>query len=118
MDDAELEELFAGLGPVKIRRLFGGKGIYFDGLIFAIVLRGELMLKADASTAPRFEAAGSAQWVYQGRRKKPVRMPYWSAPAEALDDPDAMTAWARLAYQAAASADAAAALGLADSEAF
>ncbi|ESZ26938.1 hypothetical protein X733_28570 [Mesorhizobium sp. L2C067A000] len=56
MDNERIEELFEGLGPVSIRKLFGGKGIYFDGFIVAIVLRGELLLKADEQSAPRFRS--------------------------------------------------------------
>ena len=83
MDNERIAELFAGLGPVSIRRLFGGKGIYFDGVIVAIVLRGELMLKADEQSAPDFEAAGCKQWTYTGSRHgKLVAMPYWSIPDE------------------------------------
>lgn len=52
MDNERIAELFEGLGPVSIRKLFGGKGIYFDGVIVAIVLRGELLLKADEQSAP------------------------------------------------------------------
>ncbi len=104
MDNIEIEEIFAGLGPVTIKRLFGGKGIYFDGLIVGIVMRGELLLKADADTAQAFEAAGAAQWTYDGRKGKNVHMPYWSVPAEAFDDPDAMAVWVRLAYRAARAA--------------
>ena len=44
MEDERIRELFEGLGPVSIRRLFGGKGIYHDGVIVALILRGELML--------------------------------------------------------------------------
>ena len=101
MDNERIAELFAGLGPVSIRRMFGGKGIYCDGVIFAIFLFDELMLKADAETAPDFEAAGCRQWVYANRKTgKPVPMPYWSVPDEALDDPDEMTPWARKALEA------------------
>lgn len=101
MDNERIAELFAGLGPVSIRRLFGGKGIYCDGVIFAIVLRGELMLKADADAAPDFAAAGCRQWIYTNRKTgNPVPMPYWTVPDGALDDPDEMTPWARKAYKA------------------
>ncbi len=101
MDDDAIRDLFAGLGPVSIRRMFGGKGIYFDGVIIAIVLRGELMLKADAVSAPAFAEAGCTQWTYVGSRHgKNVAMPYWSAPDGALDDADEMTPWARKAYEA------------------
>jgi DNA transformation protein len=102
MDRERIEELFAGLGPVSIRRMFGGKGIYIDGVIFAVELDGELMLKADAQAAPDFVAAGCRQWTYPNRKSgKPVPMPYWSVPDEALDDPDEMTPWARKALEAA-----------------
>ncbi|MFD1983103.1 TfoX/Sxy family protein [Mesorhizobium newzealandense] len=101
MDNERIAELFEGLGTVSIRKLFGGKGIYFDGVIVAIVLRGELMLKADAESAPDFEAAGCRQWTYTGSRHgKLVSMPYWTIPDSAFDDPDEMTAWARRAYEA------------------
>ena len=102
MENDALHDLFAGLGPVTIRRMFGGKGIYHNGLIIAVELRGELMLKADGESAPEFRTAGCTQWTYVGSRHgKTVAMPYWSVPDGAMDDPDEMTPWARLAYEAA-----------------
>ena len=101
MERDEIEEMFAGLGPVAIRRMFGGKGVYHRGLIIAVELRSEMLLKADGLSAPAFEAAGARRWTYPGRTGKPVAMPYWSIPDEALDDPDTMARWARLAYEAA-----------------
>ncbi|RWO66317.1 MAG: TfoX family protein [Mesorhizobium sp.] len=101
MDNERIAELFEGLGLVSIRKLFGGKGIYFDGVIVAIVLRGELLLKADEQSVPEFEAAGCTQWTYTGSRHgKLVAMPYWSVPDSAFDDPDEMMIWARRAYEA------------------
>lgn len=101
MTEADIADLFAGLGPVSVRRMFGGKGIYFDGVIIAIELRGELLLKADAESAPDFEAEGCVQWTYVGKRHgKTVAMPYWSVPESAVDDPDEMAIWARKAYEA------------------
>jgi DNA transformation protein len=101
MDDERIAELFDGLGPVSIRRMFGGKGIYHQGVIIAVVLRGELLLKADAESGPDFAAAGAQQWTYTGSRHgKAVAMPYWTVPDGALDDPDEMTVWARKAYEA------------------
>ncbi|WAJ31027.1 TfoX/Sxy family protein [Antarcticirhabdus aurantiaca] len=100
MDDATLEELFASLDAVSIRRMFGGKGIYSDGRIIAVVLDGELFLKTDAETAARFEDAGSRRWTYAREGRSPVAMPYHALPDEALDDPDVMAEWARLAVEA------------------
>lgn len=101
MDDMAIADMFAGLGPVEIRRMFGGKGIYHRGVIVAIDIGDELVLKADAQTAPLFAAEGSVQWTYTGSRHgKVVAMPYWSVPDSAIDDSDEMARWARLAYEA------------------
>lgn len=100
MDDAEIEERFESIGRVTIRRMFGGKGIYSEGFIVALVVRGELLLKADAETAPAFEAGGSKRWTYARAGKSAVPMPYFTLPDEALDDPDVMAKWARLARTA------------------
>lgn len=101
MDNAAIEEMFEGLGPVSIRRMFGGKGIYHQGLIIAIDLRDEVLLKADETSAPAFEAAGAVQWSYEGKKGKPVLMPYWSIPDVALDDPDELRHWVTMAFEAA-----------------
>ncbi|NRP19081.1 DNA transformation protein TfoX1 [Ensifer adhaerens] len=100
MDNAAIEEMFETLGPVTIKRMFGGKGVYFEGVIFALEVDGEILLKGDDRTGPTFEEAGSRRWAYDGKGK-PVKMPYWSIPEEAYDDPDEMARWVRLAYEAA-----------------
>ena len=101
MDRDAIEEMFQGLGPVTIKRLFGGKGIYHQGRILALEVDGEILLKADEASAPDFTTAGSRQWTFEGRSGKPVKMPYWSVPDEAFDDPDVMALWVRRAYEAA-----------------
>lgn len=101
MDDERIRELFEGLGPVSIRRMFSGKGIYHNGIIFALILRDELMLKGDGEVAAEYEAAGGRRWTYANKRHgKQVAMPYWTVSESALDDPDEMTVWARKAYEA------------------
>jgi DNA transformation protein and related proteins len=107
MDTAEIEEMFEGLGPVSIRRMFGGKGVYRQGLIIAVEFEGEMLLKADGESAPVFEAAGARPWTYDGQPGRPVRMPYWSIPDEAYDDPEAMARWVRLAFEASCRVEAA-----------
>lgn len=101
MDNAGIEEMFQSLGPVTVKRMFGGKGIYHLGRILALEVRDEILLKADETSAVEFAAAGASQWFYEGRKGTPVKMPYWSIPDEAYDDPDIMAKWVRLAYEAA-----------------
>ena len=51
-----LTELFAGFGPVAVRRMFSGAGVFADGLMIALVVDGVIYLKADDSFIPLFEA--------------------------------------------------------------
>jgi DNA transformation protein and related proteins len=94
-------ELLSGLGPVRVKRMFGGHGIYVDDLFVAIVVGETLYLKADAQTIPQFEAAGCAPFTYTAKGNKRVAMSYRAVPAEAMDSPALMRPWAMLAMQAA-----------------
>lgn len=99
-------ELLAPLGPVRARRMFGGWGLYADGLFVALIAAERLYLKADAGTREQFAAAGCEPFVYSSDGKS-VSLGYWTVPAEALDSPALMQPWARLALQAALAAQAA-----------
>lgn len=100
MDNDAIRDMFAGLGPVTIKRMFGGKGIYHDGLIVALEVGDEILLKADALSAADFAEAGSVRWAYDGKGRS-VQMPYWSIPDSAIDDPDELALWTRKAFEAA-----------------
>ncbi len=102
MDEDALRDLFASLEALSFRSMFGGKAIYSNGLIFACMLDGNLMLKGDAQCAADYEAAGCERWTYNhAKTGKLIAMPYWTAPDDAQDDADAMRPWARIAYEAA-----------------
>ncbi len=100
MDAEGIRELFHDILPVRVRRMFGGHGIYDGETMFALESGGEIYLKADAQSSPRFEAAGSAAFTYvkQGR---PFALSYWRLPDEAFDDPDALRDWTQAAIEAA-----------------
>ena len=101
MDRDFLIDLFAGFGPVAIRRMFSGFGISADGTNFALALRGGLYLRADEQTIPQFEAEGSKPFSYQTRAKTVIVNSYWQLPERLYDDPEEMTGWARAALSAA-----------------
>ena len=101
MDRDFLIDLFAGFGPVAIRRMFSGFGISADGTNFALALRGGLYLRADEQTIPQFEAEGSKPFAYQTRAKTVTVNSYWQLPERLYDDPEEMTGWARAALSAA-----------------
>jgi len=127
-------ELLAPLGAVRARRMFGGHGLYVDDLFIALIAFDRLYVKTDAATRERFAAAGCEPFVYtqpprpslrdarppegaQGNlgrpgvaldgKSKAVTMGYWTVPAEAMESPQLMQPWARLAIEAALRARAA-----------
>jgi DNA transformation protein len=100
-------ELLAPLGAVRVRRMFGGWGLYVDDLFVAIIAFDRLYLKAAADSREAFAAAGCEPFVYDAKGQQ-VSLGYWTAPAEALESPELMLPWARRALQAALSARAAA----------
>ncbi|MBE7183751.1 MAG: TfoX/Sxy family protein [Methylobacterium mesophilicum] len=101
MDDEAIHDIFETMQPISIRRMFGGKGIYRDGLIFGVVLRDALMLKGDDAIGPEWEAEGAVRWSYQNKTGKTVSMPYWTVPVDALEDREVFAIWARQAFTAA-----------------
>jgi DNA transformation protein len=96
-----LEELFAPLGGVAIRRMFGGLGVFKEGMMFALVADDVLFMKADEATQPAFEAEGCGQFVYDGMRGRTVTMPYWRLPDRLYDEPDQFRRWAVAAFEVA-----------------
>ena len=95
-----LHDLFSAFAPITTRTMFGGHGIYRDGLILGIVIDETVYLKVDALTRADFEAAGSAPFVYESKGRA-VPMSYWNVPDEALDSPQELRPWAQRAWEAA-----------------
>lgn len=95
-----LNELFADFGRVSVRRMFGGAGIFRDGLMIALVSDGEIYLKADAVTVPDFEAENMRPFTY-GKAGKRVVLSYWRMPERLLDDTEELAGWAHKALGAA-----------------
>ncbi len=95
------QELFAPLGTIRVKPMFGGWGFYVDELFFALVAWETLYLKADEESQSAFEAAGSEPFTYHRPDGKSLKMGYWTVPDDALDSPAAIAPWARLAIDCA-----------------
>ena len=101
MDPEFINDLFAPFGPVTVRRMFGGAGIYREGLMFALVFDGAIFLKVDDASIPDFEREGSRPFVYT-RAKSPGKigrasLSYWRLPERLYDDPEDLARWAERA---------------------
>lgn len=100
-----VRELFAGVGPVQIKRMFGGAGGYADGVMFLLIGDDTIYLKADDQLKAelRVEGCGPFVWEPQSgpRAGEKVDLGYWRLPDSALDDPDEAAAWGRKALAVA-----------------
>ena len=98
MDPEFIRELFAPFGPVTVKRMFGGAGIWCDGLMFALVFDGAIFLKVDETSIPDFEREGSQAFVYTRAKSKGrvgrASLSYWRLPERLYDDPDELAVWA------------------------
>ena len=106
MTAEDLKALFEPFGAVAVRRMFGGAGIYADGLCFAIESGGDVFLKVDAQSQASFSAAGSSPFIYNARGKA-MTTSFWRLPSAAYDEPDELRRWAGLGLEAARRAAAA-----------
>ncbi|MFG1381413.1 TfoX/Sxy family protein [Xanthobacter versatilis] len=95
MDEDTIADLFSAFGPVRTRRMFGGRGLYADGLMFAIEVGGTLYLKADADHAALLESRGSVPFSYLAKGAVRTMTGFWSMPEAALDDGDDLAVLAR-----------------------
>ena len=100
-----LHEVFEDFGPIRARRMFGGYGIYHDGLMFGLVADDTLYLKVDDQIRPMFEQLGLGPFEYT-RNGKVMNLSYYEAPPELLEVRQEATRWAALSYEAALRAKA------------
>jgi len=96
-----VKELFAPLGAIRTRRMFGGVGVYCDERMFALIADDELYLKTDDETLALFEAEGLQPFVFETKDGEKGVMRYRRAPESVFDDPDEAAAWGRLGVEAA-----------------
>lgn len=94
-------ELFAPLGAIRVKAMFGGWGFYCDELFFAISVFETLYLKADGESADAFRLTGGEPFQVTTKSGRTETMNYWTVPGEALESPAEMLPWGRLALAAA-----------------
>lgn len=95
-------DLLASLEGASARKMFGGYGVYAEGVMFGLIADSTFYLKVDADNVADFENAGSEPFLYQHKsRSKPTRMSYYRAPEDAMDHSEELLRWADSALAAA-----------------
>ena len=93
-------DLMEDFGRVEAKRMFGGFGIFHEGLMIGLIADGSFYLKADEQTRELFLEQGSTPFTYQ-KQDKEFSLSYYLAPESFFEESDEIKHWARLAYDAA-----------------
>ena len=93
-------ELLEPFGDVSARRMFGGHGLFHQGVMFALEADDVLYFKVDDKTRPEFDKRELTPFEY-ARNGNSVTLSYRMAPEEAMNSSKRMCKWAKDAYNAA-----------------
>lgn len=80
-------EKLSPLGQIKSRAMFGGYGIFHEGVMFALIADDNLYFKVNESNRDDYRKAGSQPF--------PHGISYWEVPAEVLEDDSELHEWAK-----------------------
>ena len=99
--DYVMHDLFASFEGITSRAMFGGWGLYRDGVTFGIIADDELYFKVGDKNRPQYEKKGSAPFVYESRGKKVTMKSYWKVPADVMEDAEELLDWVKASCRAA-----------------
>lgn len=86
------EDVLADISGITSKRMFGGYGIYKDGIFFAIIADGQTYFKVDKTNQEQYELHGSKPFTYQNKNKT-VALSYWLVPENVLEDRELIAEW-------------------------
>ena len=84
----------AAWADVSVRRMFGGAGLYCDGVMFGLIADDVVYLKVDDSNGEDFIKAGSSPFNPYPDKGKTTVMSYYEIPVDVLEDRDQLATWA------------------------
>ena len=105
-DPSRFDDLFSVFGKITLRRMFGGEGLYVNGLMIGLVMEDRIYLKSDEATRPAFVAEKCEPFTYSAKGGKRVSLGYYAIPERLYDDPHDFADWARGARDVAIKAAA------------
>lgn len=92
-------EQLNGVGYVATRKMFGGVGLYADGIFFALIADDTLYFKVDSTNQLDYESAGMDAFRPYPDKKR--TMQYYEVPIDVLEDLEQIDVWARKAIAVA-----------------
>jgi DNA transformation protein len=97
-----VKEVFAPFGPITVKRMFGGGGVWLEGTMFALLADERVYLKRGANNAARIADEKCEEFVWTNPKTgRSIGLGYFEMPALAFDDEDTLKEWAAGALDAA-----------------
>ncbi|MBT9317008.1 TfoX/Sxy family protein [Leptothoe spongobia] len=88
------------VAPVTARAMFGGYGLYADGVMFALIADETLYFKVGDENRADYLEADMGPFRYE-RHGQPIQMSYYQLPETVLEDPETLLSWIEKAQGAA-----------------
>ena len=96
-----MDDLLGSMPGITSRAMFGGWGLYRDGVTFGIIADDELYFKVGDKNRPQYEKKQSGPFVYESSGKKVTMKSYWKVPADVLEDSHELAEWVSASCHAA-----------------
>jgi DNA transformation protein len=97
---ARIADRLVALGPVRPRAMFGGHGVFLDGVMFGLIVRDQLYFKVGDANRGEYAKARAKPFSYI-RGSHRVEMSYMTVPQKVLADSAVLADWAERALDVA-----------------
>jgi len=87
------------VAPVTARAMFGGYGLYIEGVMFALIAKQTVYFKVDEVNRGDFDAWHMSPFTYDGKGQ-PITMSYYEIPPSIWADLSALVQWVERAHAA------------------
>jgi DNA transformation protein and related proteins len=103
---AYILEQLEGLGAVRSNRMFGGVGLYGDGLFFGLIDDDTVFFKTDGRNLGDYVSRDMPRFMPDPARPA-ATLGYYQVPADVIEDPETLVTWARKSVAVALASQAA-----------
>ena len=97
--DYVVHDVLRNIPDITSQSMFGGWGVYKDGIIFAIIAGSELYFKVDDSNRSDFEKFDSHPFIYSQGKNKQITMSYWLLPEDIMENETEIPKWVERSVQ-------------------
>jgi len=91
-------DLLSHCDSITSRAMFGGYGIYKNGVIFAIIAHDELYFKVDQSNIDLYKKQGSEAFTFETKGRVSTMISYWKVPLIIMEDETQLKDWVEQSY--------------------